>query len=389
MNKARILHLVIDLSGYGGAEMTLLRYLAQAPDAAARHRIVTLKGIRPGPSVGAEIERLGVTIVSLGINGLSDVMGALPRLLKEARGFRPDLLSAWLYYPSLIATLLAPLLPGSPRVVWHIRSLPYVSFRQKPARWLSQRLLAMLSRIASVRLVSKSEAARAAHGAIGFKISPQRWTVIPNAIDATRYAPNAEARARIRAAIELPNDAILIGAVGRNVPEKGYPDLFAAFGDMGRQLPADRARRVHLMIAGRDISFDTPSIAALADKTGLPRDRFRLLGARSDIPDLLAAMDVFVMPSRSESFPNALAEAMAAGLTAVSTDVGDCRIVLGDDRFVATAKPGETLADRLTTAATMDAAGRTATGAKNRSRVTAAFTPDRMAAGFDAVFGAK
>ena len=144
MNKARILHLVIDLSGYGGAEMTLLRYLAQAPDAAARHRIVTLKGIRPGPSVGAEIERLGVTIVSLGINGLSDVMGALPRLLKEARGFRPDLLSAWLYYPSLIATLLAPLLPGSPRVVWHIRSLPYVSFRQKPARWLSQRLLAML-----------------------------------------------------------------------------------------------------------------------------------------------------------------------------------------------------------------------------------------------------
>ena len=386
MNKPRTLHLVIDLSGFGGAEMTLLRYLATSENANASHAVLTLKAVKAGPSVGAEIEKLGIPIYSLGISGIKSMLLAVPRLLKKIRTLQPEVLSAWLYYPSLIASLIRPFLSGHQRVIWHIRSLPFVRFKDRPARWLAQRLLAVLSQISDVHIISNSEAARAAHAAIGFQTSANRWQVIPNAVDASRYTFNAEARASIRASLDLPDSAIVIGTVGRNVPEKGYPDLFKAFGQLQQRLPSDIADRLHLLIAGRDVTHDTPNIAALVAATGLPRDRFQLLGARGDVAELLSSMDIFVMPSRSESFPNALAEAMAVGLPAIATNVGDCRVVLDDDRFIARA---DTLADGLARMILLDADEQHAIGTRNRQRIAERYTLEKMTAAFDRVFAGR
>ena len=383
MNKPRILHLVIDLSGFGGAEMTLLRYLATTQNASASHAVLTLKAIKAGPSVGAEIEKLGIPLHSLGISGAKSMVLAMPRLFKKIRALQPEVLSAWLYYPSLIASFIRPFLSGRPRVIWHIRSLPFVRFQDRPARWLAQRLLAALSHISNVHILSNSEAARLTHGAIGFQTSTDRWQVIPNAVDASRYRFNADARTSIRASLNLPDNAIVIGTVGRNVPEKGYPDLFKAFGQLQARLPSETRNRLHLLIAGRDVTLETPSIASLVDATGLPRNRFHLLGARGDVAELLSAMDLFVMPSRSESFPNALAEAMAVGLPAIATDVGDCRVVLDDDRFITRA---DTLAEGLERMIMLDADRQHAIGVRNRQRIAERYTLEKMTAAFDLAF---
>ncbi len=308
---------------------------------------------------------------------------AVPNLIREVRAARPDILSAWLYYPSLIATLLKPFLPGKPNLIWHIRSLPFVRLQDRPARWLTQRVLALLSYLVSVRIVSNSDASRRAHAAIGFRATPDTWQVIPNAVDAARYAPNAETRRHIRQDLRLPEKTIVLGAVGRDVPEKGYPDLFQAFEKLQSLVPNDIAARLQLLIAGREVQADNPTFAALIAASGLPPDRFHLLGARGDIPELLTAMDLFIMPSRSESFPNALAEAMAAGLPAIATDVGDCRLVLDDDRFIATA---ETLANAMATLLTLSQEEQQAIGARNRDRVKERYTIEKMTRAFDEVF---
>jgi len=383
MNKAKILHLVIDLSDFGGAEMTLLRYLSQTEAAADHHSVLTLKAIKPGPSVGADIMALGIPVHSIGISGVKSMLTALPHLVQEIKKQRPDVLSAWLYYPSLLAALLRPFLPNRPRLVWNIRSLPFVTFKHKPARWIAQRVLAILSNVKSVQIVSNSEASRQAHGAIGFRTSPKTWAVIPNAVDTKRYAPNRAARAAIRAELALTDTMIVIGAVGRNVPEKGYPDLFAAFEALRDDLPAALSEKLHLMIAGRNVTPDDPSIKALLARSRLPAERFHLLGPRQDIPDVLNAMDIFVMPSRSESFPNVLAEAMAVGLPAIATDVGDCRVVLNDDRFIATP---DLLARRMATMLSLSSQERESIGLNNRTRVEELYTESKMTAAFDAVF---
>ncbi len=383
MNKAKILHLVIDLSDFGGAEMTLLRYLAQTEAAANHHSVLTLKAIKPGPSVGAEINKLGVPVHSMDISGAKSMIKALPKLVEEIQRQQADTISAWLYYPSLLASLLRPFLSQKPSIVWNIRSLPFVTFKSKPARWLAQRVLALISHLQNIKIISNSEASRKAHADIGFRTSSDSWTVIPNAVDTALYSPNREARDTIRTELHLTDSMIAIGAVGRNVPEKGYPDLFAAFEALRDDIPAALSERLHLVIAGRNVTEDDPSIATLLKRSRLPRDRFHLLGARNDIPDVLNAMDLFVMPSRSESFPNVLAEAMAVGIPAIATDVGDCGVVLNEDRFIANA---DTLATRIAALLTLSPQEREVIGLQNRTRVRELYTKEKMTAAFDAAF---
>lgn len=382
----RILHLVNDLNGYGGAEMTLLRYLSERTEARADHHILALRDIGEGPSVGQDLAKLGIPIRSLGVTGAKSALFALPELLREARRARPDMISAWLYYPSLIAVLIRPFLKGSPQIVWHIRSLPYVRFADKPARYVTQRVLALFSHLPRIAIVTNSTAARRAHVDLGFSKRPGKWAVIANAIDPKRYAPNPALRAGLRSEWRVPSHGIVIGAIGRVVPEKAYPDYFLALAAAFAMLPAEMKSRIHIVIAGRGASRDDEAFVALAAATGLSHENIHLLGQRQDVPNILAGLDMFVLPSKSESFPNVLAEAMATGLPAISTDVGDCALVLGDRRFIAYPIKGETLADRIATMIKMSLDEREAIGRKNRERAMSVYTLARMVAGFDAVF---
>jgi len=385
MNDRKILHLVIDLSGFGGAEMTLLRYLSAQPDAAAHHHVLALRGLKPGASVGVALRERGIPVQMLAIERISDLPRGLVSLFKALRASRASVLSAWLYYPALIATLFRPFLPSKPQLIWHIRSLPYVRFREKPLRWITQRLLAQLSSHPLLTIISNSEAARDAHAALGYNV--KNWYVIPNAINPERYQPDAAKRADIRRSLDIHDDQFVIGAVGRDVPEKGFPDLIAAFGKIFHGLSKDKQKQVILMIVGRGVMADAPSFRALLDIYKIPESSVRLLGARDDVPQIMNAFDCFVMSSISESFPNVLAEAMATALPCISTNVGDCATVLDDQRFIIPPHAPEALADAIQKIKAISKEQREEIGLHNRARVIANYAPEKMITAFDRAFG--
>ena len=378
MSRIRVLHIVNDLSLHGGAEMTLLRLLESLGEERKTHAVVTLKPLRDGNTIGASIIALGIPMEDLGVTGASTMPRAWFRLIKLIRGVRPDVLSAWLYYTSLLVSLAYLFCGYRPRIIWHIRSMPYVDLSEKPARFIAQRILAFLSHRMRVRIVTNSEAARNAHQAIGFSDYSEKWAVIANSVDPDMFRPDKELRQIMRSKLAIPENAIAIGAIGRNVPEKGYPDLFDAFRRLNDFMSPVWFGRLHLVIVGRDLSPDDPGIAA----SGLQNYQLHLLGARNDVPDILNALDIFVLPSRSESFPNVLAEAMATGLPAIATNVGDCRKVLSADEYLATGKQGATLGDRLLALIRKSDQQRTEIGALNRVRITQTYTRQKMAEAF-------
>ena len=183
---------------------------------------------------------------------------------------------------------------------------------------------------------------------------------IGNGVDPERFHPRDEThRAALRAALATPADAPVILMVGRMVAEKGYPELFAAM----KQVDA------HLWVAGARLASDhaRPVDAALAEDPGLAH-RVHLLGERDDVADLMAAADLFTLPSHREGMPRSIIEAMMTGLPVVATDIRGSReeVIDGQTGLLVPVADAAALAGALNrllrdpaTRAAMGAAGRT------------------------------
>jgi glycosyltransferase involved in cell wall biosynthesis len=146
------------------------------------------------------------------------------------------------------------------------------------------------------------------------------------------FHPDPAARARVRADLGVAQDRVVIIAVSRLVWHKGYPELAAAM----RSVP-----QAELWVVGERLGSDRgPDMADVLRSAGLG-DRLRLLGYRTDIPALLAAADLFTLPSRFEGLPMSVIEAMLTGLPVVASNVrGPAEQVIDDVTGIAV-PPGD------------------------------------------------
>ena len=152
-----------------------------------------------------------------------------------------------------------------------------------------------------------------------------RGRLLGNGVDLERFDPSkveTAARARIRADLGANEEQVVVGMVGRLVAEKGYPELFEAAAILDD-------RYVFVAIGPNDPEKSDalpPEMIARAEQNGV-----RFLGMRTDMEDLYASMDLFVLPSHREGFPRAAMEATAMGVPVVATDIRGCRQVVEHD----------------------------------------------------------
>lgn len=378
----RVLHIITDLDGFGGTENTLLRYLAAHVGETDRHHVMVLK------SIGINGRAIGPQIVSMGF-GVTELLLHRPAkwfcvpliCWRFLRYWRPTVLSAWLYHPILWAECLRFLSRRPMKVIWQVRCLPYAEEGSGRKRVI--RLLKWLSNKSRSSIVANSWAAVEAHRRQGFR--DEGWQVIPNGLDATVYASGYGRRADVRRELGLEAEDIAICTVGRFVPEKGHSYLFEALArsEVLRRIRKDR--RVCFMGVGHGIHTNNTDLMSWA-RAVFDVEDLLLLDKRTDIPDLLAAADFFVLPSISESFPNAVIEAMAAGLPVVSTRVGAVEeIGLRDDLL---ARPGDaaSLAAAIDVALGLNPDEKAVTAEHNMQVVRNRFSVAAMVAQLDALW---
>lgn len=137
------------------------------------------------------------------------------------------------------------------------------------------------------------------------------YQIVNNAIDAAAYTYDPALRAEIRSKLGLENE-LVVGHVGRFSPAKNHPFLLEVFAALLRQEPD-----AVLLLAGG--GTDMEKMQLKAQELGIA-DHVRFLGIRSDIADLMQAMDVFVFPSLYEGLPVTMVEAQAAGLPCFISD---------------------------------------------------------------------
>ena len=313
-------------------------------------------------AIARELLTCDVPVVPLRMRGKLDLGGALA-LRALLRAFRPQLVHAHLFHANLAARLLAP---GTGAKV--IGTVHVVERRRLPLRFWLERTTARRDD----RTVCVSQAV-ATHARRQLGVRPARLRVVENGVDLARFAAGPTP-AEARAALELPPDAPVVGAIGRLDPQKGLPHLVEAFAQLQ---PSD----AWLVLAGS--GPDEAALRSLVAARGLTA-RVRFLGFRADVPRVLAACDVFCMPSLWEGFGLSLVEALAAGVPAVVSRVDSLPEVAGDAAVWVPPADPRALADALR-ALLADPERRAALVAAGRERAQR-FGLDAMLTGYEAVY---
>ena len=220
---------------------------------------------------------------------------------------RPDLVHAHMPISGFLARLAARI-AGVPRVAYTCHGFLFNQDGSWQRRAGSVAMEWIGGRFTDVYMtVSTSEAA----DALRLHISRDPIAV-GNGRDPAVFRPDPDARSAIRAALSAPADRVVIVAVSRLVRDKGYPELAAAM----RDVPG-----AELWVVGERLASDRgDDMAMLLAESGLG-DRLRLLGYRDDVAAVLAAADIFVLPSYFEAMPMSVIEAMLVGLPVVASDI--------------------------------------------------------------------
>lgn len=172
------------------------------------------------------------------------------------------------------------------------------------------------------------------------KKNESQFIMLNNAIDAAAYTYNPAKRAEMRRQLGL-TDELVVGHVGRFNPQKNHPFLLAIFAALLKKEP----NAVLLLVGGGN---DMPKIQAKAQELGIV-ERVRFLGVRSDVADLMQAMDVFVFPSLYEGLPVTMVEAQASGLPCLISDKvpSECIITDGLTEVIPLSESPDTWAKKI------------------------------------------
>ncbi len=362
----------------GGAQevvRTLVEYLASNGC-----RLVVCTFI-DGP-VRQDIERLGVKVVVLPRRHsimafplfFIDMIRIWKQLARLIREHEIDIVQTHLF--DLSTNFLMLLLPYTTNLrllfwtVHNVNSGPAGDNLSKPKRYVYRWLYKLASQKASGFIAVSDRVKKAMLGAVGPTIEDS-ITVICNGVNVKRYGHPVDKTA-VRSELGLDANAYLAAVVGTLKEQKGHRYLIEAAASIVSQYS-----NWHLLVIGDGELGE--ELQAQTDRLGLG-EHIHFLGNRHDVPDLLAASDLFVLPSLWEGLPMALIEAMATGLPIVATQVSGTIQVMVPDETGILVPPGE--AQKLTEAVLQilsDSERALAMGAAARRRVEEEFSAQKQA----------
>jgi len=323
----------------------------------------------PAADVATAVEELrgaGVRLLALERSTKLSLRAFGPLWSLMRRG-EVDVVHAHKFGSNVWGTLLGPA-AGVPVVVAHEHTW---SYEGDPLRRLIDREL--IARRSDAFIAVSREDLRRMIEVEG--ISPDDVIFVPNGIEARSSDRGAE----VRRALGVATDAPLVATVAGLRPQKALDVLIRAAGLLARRLP-----RLRVLIAGE--GSERPGLESLIEELGL-QGVVTLLGVRSDVPDLLAAVDVAVSTSRFEGSPLALMEYMAAAKPVVATRVGGVPDLIDDGVHGLLVEPGDASAVAEAITRLLDDPGRAADmGRRGRERQAREFDLDVMARTLESLY---
>ena len=325
---------LIDGLGMGGAERLMVPVLKTLDRNRFEPRVCVFQ-VRDGNPIADELQANGIPVDLLHIPYLRD-WTALPRLRKYLKAFQSDLVHTQLEFADTLGNMASKWLrlPS----VCTVHTMPSQDMSVKSKAHQQVELFAL--RYFCDKVISVSEVARQYHIAIS-NSAPEKVVTMYNGIDLTPYQQIDADREResVRRDLGIPLDGIVLTTVAVLSEPKGIQYMIRALPSMLESFP-----NAYYLIVGdgayrNALEEEVKTIGAL--------DRVIFAGMRKDIPRMLSASDIFVLPTLTEALPTVLAEAMAARLPIIASAVGGVpeMIVDGENGRLVKAGDVQELAD--------------------------------------------
>ncbi len=367
----RVVHVINGLTT-GGAETVLYRLTTYPSE--IEHEVICLE--RPA-SYSVMLEARGIRVHHLNWTVPEASPRAWMRLRRLIKQSGADVVQAWMYRSNILAGI-AGKSAGVP-VIWNIRCSSVKLLR--PATRVLARVGGLLSGWIPARTINCSAASAELHAKLGY--DPAGVVVIPNGYDADEFRPDEQARKKTRSDLGVDPGVFLIGSFGRWQPQKGHSVLLQALASL-----REKGLPLRLLLTGPGLEPSNANLMRLIEESGCAH-LVHAIGERRDVAALARALDLHVLPSLTEGFPNVVAETMLSGTPNVATDVGDSRFIVGDTGWIVPASDAEQFAAAIERAHAEWSASPDRWHSRQeaaRSRIADNFSLGRMVAGYEEVW---
>jgi glycosyltransferase involved in cell wall biosynthesis len=368
-----VMHLITDLD-MGGAEVMLGKIIAATDRDRFNPSVLSLKkrGV-----IADRIEKLGVPVSELNLDRPHASPQAMLKFRKAYHRLRPHLLQGWMYHGNLAATLIKFLNSGKIPVIWNIRYSLNGLDREKALMRILIRAGALVSGSTDA-IIYNARMSLNHHTAIGY--GPLKAHVIPNGFDTGHFRPRPRLRQISRNQLGVSGDEILIGLIARYDPLKNHSGFLEAASMMAR------ARSdVRFLMVGRGVDESSSGLIKKIEDLGL-KNRVICRGQHANVTPFYAALDIAVLSSIAEGFPNVIGEAMSCGVPCVVTDVGDCSHLVGGTGIVVPPEDSSALKIGCEQLIDMGPSEREHLGAAARKRILEHFAISKVASRYEKLY---
>jgi glycosyltransferase involved in cell wall biosynthesis len=378
LRRARVAYILAN-RGYGGTEVHL-RQLVLGLDREKFDPVVLLVANKPMGVLAEELRDAGIAVETLPTVTRRVDLRTFVDLVRVIRAQRAGIVHVHMPGPAGgLSVFLAARLAGAPLIVSTEHSHAYHLRSASGPRGAWLRTIARLRLRLSNRLIAVSAAQQASFQSV-LGVRPERTTVIWNGIDPDRYSSGHDGAA-IRREFDVPTSAPLAGMVTSHVEHERAEDFVRAAARVANVEPAAHFWVVgdqHPTVVKDHATMMRSMLENLTEELGL-KDRVHFLGYRTDMPRVMSALDVFVLPARYKSFGLVLLEAMATEVPVVATAAGGVPEIVrhGESGFVVPPLDPRALATAMLSVLTnKEEALRM--GRQGRRRVEQAFTTASM-----------
>ena len=318
----KVIHIISSLD-IGGAEMMLYKLVSNQKKNDVSHYIICLN---KSGKLEDRIRKLKIKVYYLNFTSILNFIKSLNLLTSTVNIIKPNVIMTWLYAADLVGIFLKFRFPNI-KLIWNLRcselKFPYL----KLTTYIIIKILRLFSSYPNL-LIANSYSGLKSHLNLGYKTKNK--IVIPNGFDTNHFKPDLILRKKLRLIYNISINDTVIGFIGKTTKIKGIDTFIEASTYAIKMSP-----NFKFVFIGPNLDGNNLELVNKLKKNKCFENSI-LLGEQNQINEVILILDFLSLTSLSEGFPNVIGESMSCQIPCVTTDVGDCKKIIGNCGIVTT-----------------------------------------------------